>query len=303
MEDIHAIPRATVIDLPASGDEAPSVVALEPVATSTSEGVCSEPSTIAATIRRVLDQYLAAIAERYAGVQTFVCLSGGLDSSGIAALAREHFPDMVGVSFDLKDAGSFPSDDRMTARRLARDLGLDLLEVTATPQSLLDAIDIVLIEGADWRDFNVHAGLVNAAIAAALAEQLHAQPALVLTGDLPNEFLADYHPEIYRGRTYYPLPRLPVQHLRNSLVRGLDTSNRETGVFGAWDLPVAQPYAAAVDAYMLVPGEFLRLPDAKQRLSRESFGRQLPEYVDADAEALDQLMRAGMHRSAIPTQG
>ena len=106
-----------------------------------------------------------------------------------------------------------------------------------------------------------------------------AVPVLVMTGDLANEFLVDYHPERYRGVTYYELPRLPAAALRTSLVRGLDTCHREIGVFAAWNLSVVQPYAVAIDAYMSLGPEFLKLEDRKERLCRQIFGNLIPEYV------------------------
>jgi hypothetical protein len=138
-----------------------------------------------------------------------------------------------------------------------------------------------LTEGIDWRDFNVHAGLVNAALAERIAEDNleEGRSALVLTGDLANEFLADYQPEHYRGVMHYKLPRLEPGALRTHLVRGLDTCHREVGVFAAWHLPVVQPYAAAVDAYLALPAGFLSRVDRKQRLSRAVFGALLPDYI------------------------
>jgi hypothetical protein len=124
----------------------------------------------------------------------------------------------------------------------------------------------------------VHAGLVNAVLAEAVAATKACEP-IVFTGDLANEFLADYHEEIFHGETYYRLPRLSPGTLRASLVRGLDTSNREVGVFAAWGLPIVQPYAVAVDAYLDLPDSFLRLPDAKQQLCRSVFGDLVPSYV------------------------
>ena len=139
-------------------------------------------------------------------------------------------------------------------------------------------LDTVLVEGCDWRDFNVHAALVNACLAEDIAKQQTGE-SIVLTGDLANEFLADYHPESYRGETYYRLPRLAVGALRDSLVSGLDTVHREIGVFGAWDLPVVQPYAVAVDSYLRLTDELLQAADAKQQLCRAAFGDILPNYV------------------------
>jgi hypothetical protein len=57
----------------------------------------------------------------------------------------------------------------VAARRLAGDLGLSLVEATATEKEL-EHVDTVLVEGIDWRDFNVHAALVIATLAAAIDE-------------------------------------------------------------------------------------------------------------------------------------
>jgi asparagine synthetase B (glutamine-hydrolysing) len=285
---IQALPRGVVVDLvPGPGSRSHAAPPIEraarPKATSGIEAIAGE-------IRSVLDRYLGLLASGHPHVRTYVCLSGGLDSSGIAALARVHFSDPVAVSFDV-DRGSGPSDDRLMAERLAVDLDLPLLTATIEQQALLEKIDTVLSEGIDWRDFNVHAGLVNAALAERIAQDLldHDRSALVLTGDLANEFLADYQPEQYRGATYYRLPRLEPGALRTHLVRGLDTCHREVGVFGAWKLPVVQPYAAAADAYLAIPPDWLARTDRKQELSRAIFGELLPQYVYTRRKVRAQL--------------
>jgi asparagine synthetase B (glutamine-hydrolysing) len=222
-----------------------------------------------------------------------VCLSGGLDSSGVAVLAREHFADLVAVSFDLRGPGRRASEDRRTAERLARELGLPLLDVTVTAEELLDTLDTVLVEGIDWRDFNVHAGLVNAALAEGITRAGAGGDGLVLTGDLANELLADYHAESYRGAVYYDLPRLDIGRLRAALVRGLDTSNRETGVFAAWGLAVAQPYAAAADLYLSLSPELLAAPQAKRHVAGAIFADRLPAYVYDRPKTRAQVGGAG----------
>jgi asparagine synthetase B (glutamine-hydrolysing) len=272
---IRAIPRGSVIDL-SEGSSEIRVQRINPVAKEAGQNTLAE---LAAKIRSVLDRYLVAVAEAHRGARFFVCLSGGLDSSGIGALARDRLPGMTAVSFDLERRRG-ESEDRRVARRLARDLDLPLMCVTASSKSLLEKLDVVLGEGVDWRDFNVHAGLVNAAIAEAIAasESTNARK-IVLTGDLANEFLADYGEERYRGATYYELPRLPQPALRDALIRGLDTSNREVGVFAAWGTDVVQPYAAAVDLYRSLPASLLVSSEAKQKVGRAVFGDLLPEYV------------------------
>jgi asparagine synthetase B (glutamine-hydrolysing) len=248
---------------------------------------------IGARIRRTMDGYLAAIAARYPEAPTFVCLSGGLDSTGIAALARRHFSNVTAVSFDLVRADGRSSEDRRAAERLSRDLDLPLLTVTATHQELFEHLDTVLVDGIDWRDFNVHAGLVNAMLASridlAAPPAPGAGPRLVLTGDFANEFLSDYHAEHYKGVTYYRLPRLSGRSLRNSLVRGLATSHREVGVFAAWGLTTIQPYAVAVDDYLSLPDALFDEPDRKQQLCQAIFGDLVPDYIYARKKSRAQV--------------
>jgi asparagine synthetase B (glutamine-hydrolysing) len=334
---IRAIPRGSVIDL-SEGRSEPEV---HRITWAAKQAVQSSLPRLAGAIRSVLDRYLGAVADAHRGADVFVCLSGGLDSSGIAALARERIPGLKAVSFDLEGRDG-ESEDRRIARRLASDLELPLMSVTASPASLLDKLDIVLEEGVDWRDFNVHAGLVNAAIAEAITVSDGEARKIVLTGDLANEFLADYGEERYRGATYYELPRLRGRALRDALVRGLDTSNREVGIFAAWGAEVVQPYAVAVDFYLSLPPSLLESPEGKQSLGRAIFGDLVPDYVYArpkvraqvgssqgdrgvlglcidhgiDAQylrdrfahlhgvrsdALDHLIRGGTYRSGTPT--
>jgi asparagine synthetase B (glutamine-hydrolysing) len=282
LDHISAIPRGCVIDL-SPGDLTPiSHSIMPPSWSSRSVETIANVQDVGAEIRQTLDSYLAALAVAYPTASVFVCLSGGLDSSGVAALAREHFTDVVAVSFDLATSQNRASQDRVVASRLARDLSMPLLEVTISESELLEHVDTVLAAGIDWRDFNVHAGLVNAAMAAGIAAEAPASddsPVLVLTGDLANEFLADYHSESYGGNLYYELPRLSIAALRASLVRGLDTCHREIGVFAAWNLFVVQPYAVAADAYLSLGSAFLTSDDRKEQLCRHIFGVMVPEYV------------------------
>jgi asparagine synthetase B (glutamine-hydrolysing) len=304
---ISAIPRGCVIDLSPGPDE-PAHDSIIPNAWFSSNGSATLGVEEAGReIRSRLDRYLAAIAAAYPSATMFVCLSGGLDSSGIATLARHHFPGMVAVSFDLSRPGKRASQDRIIADRLARDLGMPLLEANVNEAELFAHLDTVLVAGADWRDFNVHAALVNAALAVAIEGAAGTgdatEPAFVLTGDLANEFLVDYHPEQYKGATFYGLPRLPAAALRTSLVRGLDTSHREVGVFGAWGLSVVQPYAVAADNYLALDPELLRHEDRKQRLCREIFGDLVPEYVysrpKTRAQVGDQDMGGGVLAACV----
>ena len=284
---IQAIPAGAVVDLDLSIPSCTSTWRLTPW--SAPEAVEQRSiGHVAGEIRSGLEQYCAALATAHPRTTVFVCLSAGLDSSGIAVVAREHFHDVVAVSFDLHRDGASPSEDRVAAERLARDVAMPLECVTVTDDALLEAMDMVLVEAIDWRDFNVHAALVSAALARGIAG-MRAGPSLVLTGDVPNEYLVDYHAEMYRGRAYYSLPKLAPPALRAALVRGLETAHREVGPFQAWGLPVVQPYAVVVDQYMALPPAFLQAADRKERLSRMIFGDRIPSYVYARPKTRAQV--------------
>ncbi len=276
--DIAAAPRGRVITLDADGSLA-SVSALKPAGPT--PAVSASVAQIGAHIREALDAYLAAVATAYPDRRAYLCLSGGLDSSTIAVLARRHFSALTAVSFDIADAGRAPSADRLAAERLCADLGVPMIEANVTTEELISYLDTVLVAGIDWRDFNVHCGLVNAAIADAIAQSSSEgdPPPIVITGDLPNELLVDYQPEVYKGATYYGLPRVDVAKLRSVLVDGLDTCHREVGVFGAFGLSVAQPYAACVDAYLSLPASLLAEQDRKDHLVTNIVGSELPAYI------------------------
>jgi asparagine synthetase B (glutamine-hydrolysing) len=277
--EIRAVPPGAVMEIDVEQGEERVQLLPAPQRSSAQSAAAHSVELIAADIRATLDRYCAALALARPDARVFVCLSGGLDSTGVAVLARLHFRNVVAVSFDLRRPNGSTSADRRTAKRLAADLGLPLLSVTPTEDELLEGLDVVLREGIDWRDFNVHAGLVNLGLASGIAAAEAATGDLVLTGDFPNEYLVDYHVEELGGQTYYTLPRLPPAALQAALVRGLETSHREVGPFQARNLPLVQVYGPAVDHYLALSAPFLTDPQRKERLCRLVFGAAIPDYV------------------------
>ena len=299
LDACSAVPANSLISYPpdggpptvspiASGDRPDAADATRRAADAGVAGHGGEPEPleqIARRIRATTAAYVEAVLEQRPG-PVVVCLSGGLDSTSVAALVREHRDDVIAVTFDLArpegrrdhSSGTRRSDDARAALQAARHLGLTLTEAIHPPDHLLDLVDVVLEAGIDWRDFNVHAGLVNAGLGVTIAEMVgeRSSETTVFTGDLVNEFLADYHEETYRGQTYYRLPRLPLPQTRATLVRGLETSHREIGVFGHFGLTVVQPYAAARADFLRLPADILGPGDGKSQLYQLMFGAALP---------------------------
>lgn len=266
----------------------------------------SEPTATDATrIRHALDTTFERIRAAVVGRPLYVTLSGGLDSTTIAALARHHLGELTAVTFAIRERDgepSRPTEDLSYATRVAADLGVPLRVVHATPDELLALIDVALCYGQDWRDFNVHCALVNAAIGRAIAadEAPHGRPRpVLLTGDAMNELVADYTPVSYRGRDYYPLPQVHAGELRRFLVHGLDSGDREVGVLARYGLDVIQPYALCAEAYAALPGGCLDRPEAKQRLVRQVMGDAIPSYVYERPKVRAQVGGAGEVRGTL----
>ncbi len=240
---------------------------------------------LARRIRPALDRAFQRIRQAASGRPVYVTMSGGVDSTGIALLAKEHLSGVEGVTLSVVRGNEFrdESEDVQFARRVAGDLGIPLTVLTATPRDILDALDHALIWGQDWRDFNLHCGLVNAVLGKGLARIVrdgkHSERPLLLTGDTMNEMMSDYEPVFYRGREYYTLPRLTRGQLRHFLVTGMDSGDREVGVLAKLGFAVIQPYALCAREYLSVPAVFLEKPWAKQELARRILDNRIPEYV------------------------
>ena len=256
---------------------------------------------VARDIRAELENWLSRFAAQFPGRDVCVCLSGGLDSGLIAALARQYFPKLTAYTYSFTGPGISLSEDAIYAERLAHFLGIPFRLVPATEDDLLGAVDAALCYGQDWRDFNVHCAIVNEIVARAIRRD--AGPAkeplpLVLTGDLANEFLADYEPVSYGGEEYYQLPRLNPFDLRRMLIRGLDSGDREVGIFQRHGLDVLQPYGLIVNQYHRLPSDCIGATQLKQALARKIAGDLLPPFLfdrpKVRAQVGDSTARAGI---------
>jgi asparagine synthetase B (glutamine-hydrolysing) len=237
-----------------------------------------DPDLRLAHLAGQLRRHIEAVAASHPAAHVAVCLSGGLDSALIAALARRAFANVVAYTYAFDDQRGWLSPDATAARQLADWLGIPFRLVTASADKVISVLPRAYRLGQDWRDFNVHCAIVNEILAEAIADDLAitGAPRLVLTGDLMNELACDYTPVRYQGRDYYPSPAIRPDLARASLVRGLQCGDREVGVFAGRDLVVLQPYAQ-------ISHELLQLPAGmpKARIIRAMAGDLLPgEWYD-----------------------
>jgi asparagine synthetase B (glutamine-hydrolysing) len=237
---------------------------------------------VARDVRAALELWLSRLAGQFGNRPVCICLSGGLDSGLLAALARQYFSDLTAYTYSFAGRGMGVSEDAVYAERLARALHIPFRLIPATASDIHGAVDAALCYGQDWRDFNVHCGIVNEIVARAIrddADRRGGPLPLVLTGDLANEFLADYAPVAYGSEEFYKLPRMQPFDLRRMLIRGLDSGDREVGIFNRHGLEVVQLYGLIVNEYHRLPPAFIGGTKSKHALVRKIAGDLLPDFL------------------------
>jgi hypothetical protein len=127
----------------------------------------------------------------------------------------------------------------------------------------------------DWRDFNVHCAAMNYFLARYISRNFDTVSTLVLTGDFMNEYMADYTSEYVDGVEYYPQLTTSQKVRQRFFVNGLDSSDREVGVFSRFHLSCFQPYSLVAPDYQLLNEDELRIENAKYVTNR----RLVPDAV------------------------
>jgi len=225
-----------------------------------------------------LNNYFDFIIKAFNDFNFVVCLSGGLDSTIIALLAKDKIKNLTIASFSFVsdeveeqlEKGSLPepnysvSEDFQTAKKIAETISVPFLPVLISKKNALQYVDKSMILCQDWRDFNVHCSLVNYILGDTIRKKFKDQPVVVFTGDLMNEYMADYTSVKFEDKEYYKIPRISKDRLRNIFVHGLDTSDRETGVFHHFNITVIQPYSVVCEDYLGIPKDVIEQDSAKE---------------------------------------
>jgi len=227
-----------------------------------------DPVAFRDRVHTALSRFFSQVKAQFPDSLFCVCLSGGLDSSLIASYASEYLDPVVATTFSYQSGpNGTVSEDFTAASAIAAHLGLRFEPILAKKEIATEVLDTVLRYGQDWRDFNVHCAWVNHLIGREMRRRFPLRRLVFLTGDLMNEFVADYTPVTYGGATYYPQPKISKERLRRFFIYGLDTSDREIGIFHQWDITTLQPYSVVAEEYLGVPAEILNAPHSKETLN------------------------------------
>lgn len=204
-----------------------------------------------------LSLFLQAIKKNY-GDNCYVCLSGGLDSTIILYLAKKIFKNTIAISatFEDKNNKKLISSDMKIANKICKKLNIKIINFKFDYRDIKNSLVRIMDSSQDWRDYNVHCATLNYFIAKNLGKLKKKIP--VLTGDMMNEYCADYTTEIFKKKKFYEIPRINKKILQRYLINGLDSSSRETGVFDKFHIPLFQPYCVLSELYTSLPVSFFK---------------------------------------------
>ena len=193
--------------------------------------------------------FLKSIKKKH-GDTCYICLSGGLDSTIIAYYAKKIFKNPITITarFKYVKDKELLSEDMRIANKVSKLLDINILNLFFNYEDIDKKIFNILDSSQDWRDYNVHCAVLNYFIAENLSRNDRLKHP-VITGDMMNEFCADYQTEIFKGNKYYIIPKINKKVLQRHLINGLDSSSRETNVFDYFKIPLYQPYCTLVDLY------------------------------------------------------
>lgn len=173
------------------------------------------------------DAFLAALDEAVrqrlmADVPIGVFLSGGLDSSLIAALMRRYVPDLHSFAVGLPG-----SADLERAREVAADLGTIHHEVAISEAELLGALPEVIWHLESWDPDLVRSALPCWFVSREAAKQVK----VVLTGEGADELFAGYaYHQRYQGERLHRELRRSIQSLHHINLQRVDRMSMAHGL-------------------------------------------------------------------------
>ena len=198
-----------------------------------------------------------------------VLLSGGLDSTIIAYLAKKVFKNTIAITcvfLSKKDFEDYKRTKKIdskkfhdfnNAKKISNKIGLKFVPLVLPIEVVKNDLIKTMYCIQDWRDFNVHCGSLNYQIAKYIKPN-YSKKIPIFTGDFMNELFADYTSEFVDGKEYYK--QLEVSKFLKSkwLTEGLETSDRENGIFNKFNLKIIQPYFLVIDMFKGINKNFLK---------------------------------------------
>jgi asparagine synthase (glutamine-hydrolysing) len=223
-----------------------------------------DPKVIAMELRSVLS---SAIKRRIKSDTMGSWLSGGLDSSSIAALARPHVRTLYTFAGGLKNA-----PDLKFAKQVSDHIGSDHHEVIITLESMIDILPDVIYQLESFDALLVRSSIINLSVAYAASEYVSE----VFSGEGGDELFAGY--EYLKS---IPLPKLDDElieitgSLHNTALQRVD---RSASAFGT-TAHVIFTDPNVIEFALRIPVE-MKLKDGVEKwILRKAMNGLLPESI------------------------
>jgi asparagine synthase (glutamine-hydrolysing) len=226
--------------------------------------LAESPLRIAEELRRRLG---LSVERRLDGASVGSWLSGGLDSSAIAALARPHVARLHTFAVGLSGA-----PDLEFARAVGEHLGTDHHEILVTLEDLLAVLSDVIFHLESFDGLLVRSSLVNYLAAGHAADYVP----MVLSGEAGDELFAGY--EYLQD---LPPAKLPAEliditkRLHNTALQRVDRSASAHGTVAL--VPFTDP--DVVDYALRIPVEYKIRDGVEKWILRRAMEGTLPEHV------------------------
>lgn len=220
----------------------------------------------------------------------FISLSGGLDSTAIAYLAKKIFKNITAVTavlIDDEELAKFNKNefnkqkyhDLANAINIAKELKLEHLVIPISKKAIFVNIKNILYACQDWRDFNVHCAVINYFIAKRINALFPKFNKVIITGDFMNEIFADYTEEKINSKIYYKQMRVENIQRQRFFIRGLDSSDREVGVYNYFNISCYQPYCSVIDNYLGLGKDLFLKENPKYNMNSQLLSKNIFNLV------------------------
>lgn len=241
-------------------------------------------------IKKKMDLFFDEI-KKYNFEKTFISLSGGLDSSMIAYLAKHKIKELEAITAVLmnneeieiftktKEYDKAKYFDLANAEKIAKKLNIVQTVVPFSDQDIFQNFHEILYSCQDWRDYNVHCACINFFIAKKTSYDFPNKKICVLTGDFMNEIFADYTEETINKNKFYKQIKAPNLSRQRFFIRGLDSSDREVGVYNYFGIKCFQPFSIVLDDYIEFGQDLFEYSNPKYEVNSFFLSKEIFDLV------------------------
>ena len=94
-----------------------------------------------------------------------------------------------------------------------------------------------------------------------------------------NEFFADYQTEVINSKKYYNVPNTNFKIKQKAFIVGLETSDREVGIFNFYGIKLRQIFSIARDLAYSIPEKKLKIKNFRQQIHQKLINKNIYKHM------------------------